>query len=58
MLGARHTWIGTLTYVGYTFASDANERRLFIVPQNGYEYVKGTGTVTAPDGTVTTLGGG
>ncbi len=54
--GAKHTWIGKLTYAGYTFASDANDPLQFVVDQyKGYAYVKGKGTVTFPDGTTVTL---
>jgi len=54
--GAKHTWIGTLIYSGYTFASDANDPLQFEVDQNrGYVYIGGSGTVTSPDGSVETL---
>jgi hypothetical protein len=54
--GAKHTWIGTLTYAGYTFASDATDPLQFeVVQDQGYVYTAGTGTVTSPDGSVVTL---
>jgi len=54
--GAKHTWIGTLTYSGYTFASDTTDPLQFkVVKDQGYVYVGGTGTVTSPDGSVVTL---
>ena len=54
--GAKHTWIGTLTYSGYTFTSDATDPLQFtVVKDQGYVYVGGTGTVTSPDGSVVTL---
>ncbi|MFZ2098056.1 MAG: hypothetical protein WAV05_15595, partial [Anaerolineales bacterium] len=54
--GAKHTWIGTLSYAGYTFASDGNDPLQFVVTKNqGYVYVGGKGTVKSPDGTVVTL---
>ncbi len=54
--GAKHTWIGTLTYAGYTFASDENTPLQFMVSEDqGYVYVDGKGTVTFPDGSVVTL---
>jgi hypothetical protein len=52
---ARHTWIGTLTYAGFTFASDADDPLQFTITPKGYLYVKGKGTVTMPDGSVVTL---
>ena len=54
--GAKHTWLGTLTYAGYTFASDSNSPLQFTVTPEGYQYISGTGTVTLPDGTVKNLG--
>ena len=54
--GAKTTWIGTLTYVGYTFASDAADPLQFtVVRDQGYVYTGGKGTVTSPDGSVVTL---
>jgi len=54
--GAKHTWIGTLTYAGYTFASDASNPLQFIIDQNrGYVYIGGKGSVTLPDGAVVNL---
>jgi hypothetical protein len=55
--GAKHTWQGTLTYEGYNFASDLDNPLQFTVTVNGYVYLGGSGSVTAPDGTVTYLGG-
>jgi hypothetical protein len=53
---ARHTWIGTLTYADYTFASDASDPLVFVVKENqGYVYMGGKGSVTEPDGTVVNL---
>jgi hypothetical protein len=53
---AKHTWIGTLTYSGYTFASDPNDPLQFRVDHNGgYVYIGGKGTVTKPDGSVVSL---
>jgi hypothetical protein len=49
--GAKHTWLGTLTYAGYTFASDKAAPLQFAVTANrGYLYTGGKGTVTLPDG--------
>jgi hypothetical protein len=54
--GARHTWVGTLTYAGYTFASDESDPLQFeLTKDNGYVYIKGKGTVTRPDGTQAVL---
>jgi hypothetical protein len=54
--GAKHTWIGTLTYAGFTFTSDAADPLQFVIDQKrGYVYLGGKGSVTAPDGTVTKL---
>jgi hypothetical protein len=54
--GAKHTWIGKLTYAGYTFASDENDPLQFVVDKNkGYAYIKGKGAVTLPDGTIVPL---
>jgi hypothetical protein len=54
--GAKHTWMGTLTYAGYTFASDATDPLVFEVTESqGYLYVGGKGTVTLPNGTAVTL---
>jgi hypothetical protein len=48
--GAKHTWIGRLTYEGYTFDSDDADPLQFMVTEKGYIYVKGKGMVTMPDG--------
>ena len=54
--GAKHTWIGVLTYEGYTFASDADDPLQFqVTASQGYVYIKGIGTVTMPDGTQVNL---
>ncbi len=54
--GAKHTWVGELTYAGYTFASDDNDPLQFTVDEEkGYVYIAGKGTVTLPDGTSVTL---
>ena len=51
--GARHTWIGTLTYAGYTFSSDEKDPLQFMFDRDrGYVYVGGTGSVTLPDKTI------
>lgn len=55
--GATHSWHGTVTYAGYTFASDATEPLWFkVVRGQGYVYDSGKGRVTLPDRTVVTLG--
>ena len=47
---AKHTWIGTLAYRGYTFESSADDPLQFQVWKGrGYVYVKGTGRVRTPD---------
>ena len=54
--GIKHTWIGKLTYAGYTF--DSNEKRplQFTVDKDkGYLYVKGKGTVKTPNGEIVKL---
>jgi len=49
--GAKHTWIGTLTYGGYTFESDEDDPLQFILDRNkGYSYLAGKGRVIQPDG--------
>jgi len=48
--GAKHTWIGRITYEGYTFDSDDADPLQFMVNEKGYIYVKGKGMVTMPDG--------
>ena len=54
--GVTHTWIGKVKYQGYLFDSDAGKPLVFRVDKdNGYTYVGGKGTVTAPDGKSTTL---
>ena len=57
--GAKHTWLGTLSYRGYTFASSDSDPLQFIVRSGGgYEYIGGTGTVTQPDGNRVDLANG
>ena len=54
--GAKHTWIGKVTYKGYTFVSDNNDPLQFMVTKDrGYVHVKGKGSVTLPGGSVVTL---
>ncbi len=54
--GAKHTWIGKLTYAGYTFASDRTDPLQFRVDASrGYVYLGGKGTIRFPNGKVTTL---
>jgi hypothetical protein len=54
--GVTHTWIGKVTYQGYVFDSNSGKPLVFRVDKdNGYTYVGGKGTVTAPDGKSTTL---
>ncbi len=52
--GAKHTWIGSLTYEGYTFASDENDPLTFTLDiQGAYQYVSGTGQVIHGSETIT-----
>ena len=54
--GAKHTWMGTLSYGGYTFSSNANDPLQFTVTKDkGYVYTMGKGSVTFPDGKVVNL---
>ena len=54
--GAKHTWIGNLTYGGHTFDSDENSPLQFILDQrDGYTYLSGKGSVTQPDGKIVEL---
>ena len=54
--GAKHTWIGNISYAGYTFDSDKEDPLQFRVDKvEGYVYVKGEGTVTMPDGSIIKL---
>lgn len=54
--GAKHAWVGTLTYKGYTFASDESDPLKFMVDSQGaYKYIGGKGKVTQPDGKVIIL---
>lgn len=56
--GAKHTWIGELTYKGYTFASSENDPLQFQVVQGrGYVYLQGIGVMTMPDGSHIALPG-
>ncbi len=56
--GAKHTWLGTLVYGGYTFTSDAQEPLQFTIRQGvGYVYSGGKGVVTLPDGSSFSPGG-
>ena len=49
--GAKHTWMGKLTYEGYIFASDENSPLQFQVDNSkGYLYLAGKGSVTFTDG--------
>jgi hypothetical protein len=49
--GAKHTWIGNLTYGGYTFESDSDTPLQFILDiEEGYSYLSGEGRVVQPDG--------
>jgi hypothetical protein len=51
--GAKHTWIGNLTYGGYTFDSDENSPLQFILDENtGYTYLTGKGSVVQPGGKI------
>jgi hypothetical protein len=44
--GARHTWLGSLSYEGYTFASDDADPLIFTIDNLGnYTYVSGKGQV-------------
>ncbi|MBW8011614.1 MAG: hypothetical protein FVQ83_10300 [Chloroflexi bacterium] len=58
-LNSKHTWIGTLTYEGFTFASDEDDPLQFVlISDQEYLYIQGEGTVTFPDGSSYTLGDG
>jgi hypothetical protein len=53
---AKHTWIGTVAYAGYTINSDANDPLQFQVTRDrGYVYIGGKGSVTMPDRTIVEL---
>ena len=56
--GARHRWIGTLTYAGYTFASDSVNPLQFQLLASGYVNTGGSGKVTLPNGVTVILGMG
>jgi hypothetical protein len=53
--GARHIWPGRMTFLGYTFDSDASHPLEFMVTTSGYLYLAGKGTVTYPDGSKVTF---
>ncbi|MGB7297100.1 MAG: hypothetical protein WBC70_16060 [Candidatus Aminicenantales bacterium] len=54
--GLTHLFVGTVKVSGYTFESDASDPLKFTVDRNkGFYYTSGKGTVTAPDGKVTSL---
>lgn len=54
--GAKHTWLGTLTYAGYTFVSGKTAPLQFTVTADrGYLHTGGKGTVTLPNGSTVTL---
>ena len=54
--GAKHTWMGKLTYGGYTFDSDENSPLQFTLDsRKGYIYLSGKGNVTQPDGKIVEL---
>ncbi len=54
--GAKHTWIGTLTYKGYIFKSDKDSPLQFEVKEGkGYAYRAGKGSVTFPNGKINVL---
>ena len=54
--GLTHQFVGTVVAFGYEFESDPTDPLEFLVDKNqGYRYVSGKGTVTDPDGKVTTL---
>lgn len=49
--GAKHTWIGKISYAGYTFESDENDPMKFqVVKDEGYRFIGGIGLLTYPDG--------
>jgi hypothetical protein len=54
-LGVTHTYQGTVEFNEFRFVSDAASPLEFEVAEEGYRYVAGSGTVTAPDGTETVL---
>ena len=54
--GLVHQYRGTVEVSGYTFESDANDPLQFKVDRTkGFYYLSGKGTVTDPNGKVTTL---
>lgn len=54
--GLIHQFVGSVNVFGYTFESDSSDPLNFTVDRNkGFYYTSGKGTVTAPDGKVTTL---
>ena len=54
--GAKHTWVGVLTYGNHTFNSDKDNPLQFTIDKDkGYVYIKGKGSVKLPDGQVIEL---
>jgi len=54
--GATHQFVGTVKASGYTFESDTNKPLQFVVDRGkGFYYLAGKGSVTDPQGKVTTL---
>jgi hypothetical protein len=50
--GIEHTWLGEITYKGYTISSDSDDPLVFSPDLGrGYLHIGGSGTVTKPDGT-------
>jgi hypothetical protein len=53
---AKHIWLGTAVYEGYTFISDKENPLQFQVTRDkGYVYLQGKGKVKMPNGTVVDL---
>jgi hypothetical protein len=56
--GAEHILLGTVSFKGFTFESDATFPLHFkLVQARGYVYLCGRGTVTTPEGKTLSLGG-
>jgi hypothetical protein len=54
--GAKHTWMGTLSYGDHTFVSDEEDPLQFTLDKDrGYVYLAGEGSVELPDGSVVDL---